>query len=374
METFDIPKTGTGYHCNLLTDNSRRKFLGTMAVAGATSLLPWVSAIAAEDTSTTVSKFKSRIVETNGIKMHIVEQGNGPLVLLVHGFPECWYSWRHQISVLADAGYRVVAPDMRGYGKTDIPKDIGAYTILELVGDLTGLLDALGEKTCSIVGHDFGAVVSWNACLLHPNRFKAIAALSVPYSPRHATPPLPALRRLIGNRFFYIDYFQTPGIADAELNEDVAKTLRAVFFTGSAESDLMRGNIRPVWKGGKYLDILIDMGKPPTWMTDEDFNYYVMEFKRNGFTGGLNWYRNLDRNWELMAAYQDAKITVPALFITGAEDPIQRQTKPNFDALPDMVPHLTKRLVLQRCGHWTQQEKPGEVNAELLQFLKSVAA
>lgn len=359
---------------NVPANNERRRFLLHAAAAGAVSLFPLASALSAENRAVEKYGFRSRMVRTNGINMHVVEQGSGPLVLLVHGFPESWYSWRHQLSALAAAGYRVVAPDMRGYGKTEIPKDVDAYTILQLVGDLTGLVEALGEKTCTIVGHDFGAVVAWNACLLRPDCFKAIAALSVPYAPRRATAPLPALRQLMGNRFFYIDYFQAPGVADAELDADPAKTLRALFFTASAEGDLMRGNIRPVWKGGKFLDTLIDMGKPPSWLSEDDFAYYVGEFRRTGFTGGLNWYRNLDRNWELMAAYQDARIAVPALFITGAEDPVQRQTKPNFDALPDMVPHLSKRLILQKCGHWTQQEKPDEVNAELLQFLKGLAA
>lgn len=351
---------------------NRRRLLKATLATGLASLFPGSFAYAADEKTATAHGFGFRMIETNGIKMRIVEQGTGPLVLLVHGFPESWYSWRHQISVLANAGYRVIAPDMRGYGQTDSPKAIEAYTIIELVNDLTGLLDKLGEKTSTIVGHDFGAVVSWNACLLHPDRFTAIAALSVPYSPRRESPPLATLRQLMGGRFFYIDYFQNPGVADAELNQDVGKTLRALFFTASAEGDLMRGrNSAPV---RKYLDSLIDMGKPPSWLTTEDFDYYVTEFERSGFTGGLNWYRNLDRNWELMAAYQNARITVPAVFITGAEDPVQRQTKPNFDVLPDMVPGLTKRLVLKNCGHWTQQERPHEVNAELLQFLKGVTA
>ena len=300
--------------------------------------------------------------------MHITEQGAGPLVLLCHGFPESWYSWRHQLPVLAAAGYRVVAPDMRGYGQTDRPQDIAQYTQLHMAGDMVGLLDELGVEQAVIVGHDWGAPVAWTAALMRPDRFRAVAGLSVPYLPRGAVRPTEALRFLAGDSFMYMLYFQTPGVAEAELELDVRATIRRVLYWASGEAP----DRLPKPRTAKFLDGMDDPATLPAWLSEADVDFYANEFKRTGFSGGLNWYRNLDRTWELMAAYKDAKITQPALYIAGDRDLVLVRLKVTFDHLAQSVPNLTKAAILPGCGHWTQQERPEAVNAELIAFLKGL--
>ena len=320
-----------------------------------------------------MSAWMHRSVQTNGIAMHFVEQGSGPLVLLCHGFPESWYSWRHQLGALAQAGYRAVAPDMRGYGQTDRPEGSDSYTILHLVGDLVGLLDALEVQTCTVVGHDWGAPVAWNAALMRPDRFRGVAALSVPYSPRGSGPPTAVMRKTAGENFFYMLYFQRPGVPEAELERDVASTLRAVYYSVSGEGQpKRRGRTFP--KSAKWLETLLQTERLPSWLTQADFDFYVGEFTRTGFRGGLNWYRAIDRSWELLAPFHHARISVPALYVVGAEDPVQRMYQAAADNLRQSVPGLTESLVLPGCGHWTQQERPAEVNAALLRFLSAIPA
>lgn len=314
-----------------------------------------------------------RLVETNGITLRIAEQGSGPLVLLCHGFPESWYSWRHQIAALAAAGYHVVAPDQRGYGGSDKPPRIEQYTQLHLVGDMVGLLDALGERQAVIVGHDWGAPVAWNAALLRPDRFPAVAALSVPYTPRGAMRPTEAFRHVAAGNFMYILYFQQEGTAENELGRDVRRTLRSVLYSASGDpppSERYRG-VLPATAG--WLDAMTDPKQLPSWLSEADLDYYTAEFERAGFRGGLNWYRNFDRNWELMAAWENAPITVPALFVAGTADGVITMARAALDALPRNVPNLRKTVLLDGCGHWTQQERPAEVNAALLEFLAEVA-
>jgi pimeloyl-ACP methyl ester carboxylesterase len=309
-----------------------------------------------------------RSVEANGIRMHIVEQGAGPLVLLCHGFPESWYSWRHQLPALAAAGYRAVAPDMRGFGQTDRPPDETQYTQLHMAGDMVGLLDALGVEQAAIVGHDWGAPVAWTAALTRPDRFRAVAALSVPYLPRGVVRPTDGLRFQAGDTFMYMLYFQEPGVAEAELEQDVRSTIRRVLYWASGESPG-----RPVKpRSAKFLDLMDEPATLPAWLTEADVDFYAGEFTRTGFTGGLNWYRNLDRTWELMAAYTNAKVTVPALYVTGDRDLVYERWKAAVEHLPQSVPNLRKVVVLPGCGHWTQQERPEAVNGELITFLKGL--
>jgi pimeloyl-ACP methyl ester carboxylesterase len=320
-----------------------------------------------------VSAWLHRSAQTNGIRMHFVEQGSGPVVLLCHGFPESWYSWRHQLAALADAGYRAIAPDMRGYGQTDRPHSPEQYTMSHLVGDLVGLLDALEVPSCVVAGHDWGAPVAWNAALMRPDRFRAIAALSVPYSPRGSVPPTLAMRKAAGENFFYMLYFQRPGVPEAETERDVAATLRAVYYSVSGEgAPKRRGRTFP--KSSNWLETLLQPERLPSWLTQADFDFYVAEFTRTGFGGGLNWYRAIDRSWELLAPFQHARIAVPALYIAGAEDPVLRRYQAAADSLRQSVPGLTESLVLPGCGHWTQQERPAEVNAALLRFLSAIPA
>jgi pimeloyl-ACP methyl ester carboxylesterase len=312
-----------------------------------------------------VREITHRTVDTNGIRMRVAEQGEGPLVLLCHGFPESWYSWRHQLPALAAAGYRAVAPDMRGYGGTDRPDAIDQYTQLHHVGDMVGLLDALGAETAAIVGHDWGAPVAWNAALLRPDRFRAVAALSVPYTPRGSTRPTEALARAYGDTFMYMLYFQTPGVAEAELERDVRGTMRRVLCAISGDGVGMP--VQP--KRSTFLEAMPDPATLPAWLTAADVDVYTAEFARTGFRGGLNWYRNLDRTWELMAPWRGARIEVPALFVAGDRDPVVTRSRAAVDNLAGSVPGLRERVLPPGAGHWTQQERPREVNDALIAFL-----
>ena len=324
-----------------------------------------------------MAELKHRIVDTNGIRMHIAEQGTGPLVVLCHGFPESWYSWRHQLAALADAGFHAVAPDMRGYGQTDRPAEIDQYTLLHLVGDIVGLLDALGEPSAVIAGHDWGAPVAWHAALLRPDRFRAVIGLSVPFRPRGSVRPTTMMPRT-DDAIFYQLYFQGPGVAEAELERDVRDTMRTVAWAASGdrprEGATSPAGIGMVPKGGGFLSA---MGKPetlPPWLTEADIDFYAGEFARTGFRGGLNWYRNIDRNWELLAPYAGSVVTVPALYVAGDRDLVLafRGMDQLIANLAKFVPQLRRTLILPGCGHWTQQERPDDINSAMLEFLKGL--
>ena len=319
-----------------------------------------------------MSEVTHRTVETNGIRMHVAEQGTGPLVILCHGFPESWYSWRHQLGALAAAGFHAVAPDMRGYGRTDAPAEIEAYTLLHLVGDMVGLVSALGETSAVIAGHDWGAPVAWHAALLRPDRFRAVIGLSVPFRPRGTVRPTAAMPRT-DEAIFYQLYFQTPGVAEAELERDVRATMRRLAFSGSGNAP-GRDNVAMVPRAGGFLDQTTDPHTLPPWLTAADIEFYAGEFGRTGFRGGLNWYRNIDRNWELLAPFAGAVVTVPALYVAGDRDLVVRF--PGMDQLisnlSTFVPHLRRTVMLPGCGHWTQQERAREVNDAMLEFLKGV--
>jgi pimeloyl-ACP methyl ester carboxylesterase len=315
------------------------------------------------------------IVETNDIRMHIAEQGAGPLVVLLHGFPETWYSWRHQLAALAEAGFHAVAPDQRGYGGTDRPDQVERYTQLHLVGDVIGLLDALGEEQAVLVGHDWGAPVAWHTALLRPERVRGVVGLSVPYTPRGPVSGLAAMRAALGDGF-YMQYFQAPGVADAELARNPRRTMRAILYSASGDAPRPAGGAgQPVVPpGGGLLDIMPEPETLPAWLTEADVDVYAAEFARTGFTGGLNWYRTIDLSWEMMAAWSSARVQPPALFVAGDRDLVV-----NFpgmrDALPRLcafAPNLTDTLLLEGCGHWTQQERAAEVNAALLAFLRAL--
>jgi pimeloyl-ACP methyl ester carboxylesterase len=317
-----------------------------------------------------MSDISHRTIDTNGIKMHIAEAGQGPLVLLLHGFPELWYSWRHQLPALAAAGYHAVAPDVRGYGGTDAPPEIEDYTMRHHTADAVGVLDALGAKTAVVVGHDWGAPIAWHCALLHPERFPAVAALSVPYMPRGQSPPIQQMKQVFGDNFFYILYFQEPGVAEAELEADVRRSLRLLLY--NASGDAPRGAALPQkTKEAKLLDGSQEPDRLPPWLTDADLDYFTGEFERTGFRGGLNRYRNMDRDWEDLPELAGAKVQQPALFITGDRDLVLSFS--SADAMKANVPNLRKTVTLPGCGHWTQQERPAEVNAALIEFLEDVA-
>lgn len=314
-----------------------------------------------------------QFVETNGLRMHIAEQGTGPLVLLLHGFPESWYSWRHQLPALAAAGYHAVAPDQRGYGRTGRPVDPSQYTQLHLAGDVIGLMDALGERQAVVVGHDWGAPVAWNTALFRPDRVRGVVGLSVPYVPRGPVSMLSAVRAAIGESFYMV-YFQEPGVAEAELERDPRRTMRLILYGASGDA---REEAPPVTlPGGGFLAAMREPETLPDWLTEGDLDVFAAEFARTGFAGGLNWYRAIDLSWQLMAPWHGAPVTPPALYIAGDRDlvvnfPGMAQLLP---ALNTFVPNLTRTMLLPGCGHWTQQERPAEVNAALLAFLSGLAA
>ena len=330
-----------------------------------------------------MSEPTQRMIESNGIRLNIAEQGKGPVVLLCHGFPESWYSWRHQIDALAAAGFHAVAPDMRGYGKSDAPEAIDQYTIFHLVGDLVGLLDAIEVPKAVIVGHDWGATVAWQAARLRPDRFPAVVGLSVPFRPRSPVRPTSVMPQTADAQFYQL-YFQEPGVAEAEFERDPRSTVRNMLYGASGESAAEiraaatgRGAAPNVGMVPRNGGLLRGPGAPatlPAWLSEADIDFYAGEFKRSGFRGPLNYYRNIDRNWELMAAFADKKVTVPALYIAGDHDMVLAApgTAEYLAGLKQFVPALLDIKLLPGCGHWTQQERPGEVNAAIIDFVRSL--
>jgi epoxide hydrolase A/B len=322
---------------------------------------------------------RHRTVETNGIRMHLAEQGEGPLVLLCHGFPESWYSWRHQLKALAEAGFHAVAPDMRGYGQTDQPSEIDQYTLLHLVGDVVGLLDALGVEQAVIVGHDWGAPVAWLAAQLRPDRFRRVIGLSVPFRPRAPVRPTTVMPET-EDAIFYQLYFQTPGVAEAEFEHDVRRFIRGVVYANSGDMPVQvpKDQVGMVPRtGGFAARMATQPANPatlPPWLTEADIDFYAAEFARSGFRGGLNYYRNIDRNWELLAPFAGAKVTIPALYIAGDRDLVMafRGMDQLVANLAHFVPQLRRTVILPGCGHWTQQERAAEVNEAMIEFLRSL--
>jgi pimeloyl-ACP methyl ester carboxylesterase len=318
-------------------------------------------------------------VEANGIRIHCAEAGDGPLVLLCHGFPESWYSWRHQLHALAEAGYHTVAPDMRGYGETERPEEIEKYTLFHLVGDMTGLLSALGAESAVIVGHDWGAPVAWHAALLRPDQFRAVVGLSVPFRPRGPIRPTSAMPKSETAQFYQL-YFQEPGVAEAEFEREPRHTVLSMLYYASGDAPQRPSHpselgVGMVPRGGGFVSRRPAPETLPPWLTEADIDFYASEFERTGFRGGLNWYRNIDRNWELMAPFAGLKVTVPALYIAGDRDLVVRF--PGMDKLlpklTTFIPNLKSTIMLPGCGHWTQQERAEEVNAALIAFLRGLS-
>ncbi|MFE1168059.1 alpha/beta fold hydrolase [Nocardiopsis sp. NPDC058789] len=310
-------------------------------------------------------------VEVNGLRLHVAEQGEGPLVLLLHGFPESWYSWRHQFAVLADAGYRVVAPDQRGYARSDRAPSTEEYSLPHLVGDVTALIGALGAEEAVVVGHDWGAVVAWTTALLRPDLVRAVAGLSVPPVPPVGMPSVTSSRRTYGDGY-YQAYFQEPGRADAELSADPAATVRRI-LVGASGAHEPRPWIVP--EGARLLDTLPEPEELPAWLTAEDVEVFAADHAApDAFTGPLDWYRNIDRNQGLMAAFQGLRVEVPALYVVGDRDMVTTlEGVPELRAvLSGIAPKLHADVTLPGCGHWTQQERPDEVNRALLDFLTAV--
>lgn len=316
-----------------------------------------------------------RMIETNGISMRIAEAGSGgPLVLLVHGWPESWYSWRHQIVALATAGYRVVAPDMRGYGSTTAPASVEDYDIVTIAADLIGLLDALGEEKAVMVGHDWGAIVAWQTVLFHPNRFSALVAMSVPYGGRPERSPMVEWREAYGDNFYYILYHNEPGgVAEAEYDADPRGLLSRLYLSPDSERE-PREITDPKAAAGGWIGRLGAAKGLPDWLKEEDLDYVVDEFKHAGFRGGINYYRNFQRNWELTESIGRDTIKIPTLFLAGSEDMvIGHASQERLEgAMSRIAKDLRGVILLPGIGHWVQQEAPGATNEALLEFLKGL--
>lgn len=315
-----------------------------------------------------------RFIDVNGIRMRIAEAGSGPLVLLAHGWPESWYSWRHQIQALAAAGYRVVAPEMRGYGQTDAPAAVEDYDIEHLAGDMVGILDALGVEQAIMVGHDWGAPVATNSVLLHPERFTALVMMSVPYGGRAAESPMQGMKARSGDDFFYMLYHNEPGgVAEAEYDSDPRGILSRLYL--SPDSPRKPPTVTdPKRAAGGWIPRLGAPEGLPAWLSQEDLDFYVAQFEMSGFRGGVNYYRNIERNWESSAQLSDAKVHVPTLFIAGARDGVIRgATKEELTGLmTPVIPDLRDVVLIPGIGHWVQQEAPDETNHALLEFLNSL--
>jgi pimeloyl-ACP methyl ester carboxylesterase len=315
-----------------------------------------------------------RFIESNGLNMRIAEMGEGPLILLAHGWPESWYSWRHQITALAGAGYHVVAPDMRGYGETDKPADVDEYDIVHLAGDMVGVLDALGEETAIMVGHDWGSVVAWNTVLLHPDRFSAVIAMSVPYSGRSPEPPMANMQASFGDNFFYMLYHnEAGGVAEAEYDSNPRGFLSRLYISPNSPTEAPV-NTDPLRASGGWIDRL---GAPigmPDWLKQQDLDYIVSQFESAGFRGGVNYYRNLERNWEITESLQGVKVSVPALFIAGEQDGVigGASKEQLTGSLNQVVDDLRDVVLIPGVGHWVQQEAPGETSAAILEFLNNL--
>jgi pimeloyl-ACP methyl ester carboxylesterase len=321
----------------------------------------------------TMPEVTHRIIETNGIRLHVAEQGKGPLIVLCHGFPECWYSWRHQLSALAKAGFRVVAPDLRGYGRSDHPEEVEKYTILDDIGDIVGLVDALGAKQAVIAGHDIGATIAWQTALLRPDIFRAVIALSPPFRPRafgRSGPPTTLMPRT-KDAVFYQLALQTSE-AEVAFGRDLRHTFRGLFYSLSGDKPLSAGG---GFAGGMMPRkgvLLPDPATLPAWITESDIDVYVKEFKRSGFHGPLAWWRNIDRGWELMAPFDGEAVTVPALYIVGDRDFVAAAFKQAIAEQSSFVPRLRPPIMLAGCGHWTQQERAPEVSTAMINFLRSL--
>jgi pimeloyl-ACP methyl ester carboxylesterase len=315
-------------------------------------------------------QFTLRNIETNGITLRAAVEGEGPLVLLVHGWPELWYSWRHQIRPIADAGYRVVAPDMRGYGGSDKPEPVKAYAMVEMMADLVGLIDAMGEEQAILIGHDWGAPICWNTATLHADRISAIAALSVPYRTRSEVSQIEVWRKLHAGKFFYQLYFQTENVVEAELEADVRTALRKIYYSISGDAPSLDSWLNRPAHGG-LLEPIVDPEPFPAWMTEEDLNYFVAAFEGGGFRGPINRYRNQTHDFDTLSAMGASPVHQPSCFIAGEKDVVRRFV-PGRDAYANIDQNCTDfrfSRLLPGMGHWVQQESPQAVNDALLEFL-----
>ncbi|MFM7755790.1 MAG: alpha/beta fold hydrolase [Actinomycetota bacterium] len=313
-------------------------------------------------------------MHVNGVDLQVTTAGDpsGPCVILSHGFPESAYSWRHQIPVLAAAGYHVVAPDQRGYGFSSAPRNVDAYGIRDLTGDLVGLLDAFGHDDAVFVGHDWGAMVVWEAARLHPSRVSAVVGVSVPFTAWPAR-PTDIMKAMWTDRFFYILYFQNVGPAERELEADVRRTMHTILWGASGEMYKGMPSEFPPMEGTGFLDMFTDVPDVlPHWLTSADLDYYVRQFENSGFFGPVSWYRNLDANFEVLKDLSADLVSMPSYFIGGEKDGVIAGRPEYVDGMNGLLPNYRGKTMIPGAGHWTQQEAPEEFNAALLGFLATL--
>lgn len=314
-----------------------------------------------------------RFVKTNGIKLRVASMGEGPPVIFLHGFPESWYSWRHQLPAIAKAGYQAIAPDLRGYGESDKPENVEDYQISALTADIVGLLDAMGEEQAVLVGHDWGALIGWAAMLQHPDRFKALVALSVPYAGRQQEPMIKTLKRAYGENFYYILYFQEEGVAENELNADPQAFLKRVYTSPDVPKEPPKIT-DPKMSAGGLLGRYPVPKRLPNWLSQKDFDYFVEQFSNSGFRGPINYYRNFDHFYEVSQNLELEKVKQPVLFIAGEGDPLIGGA--SAEQLKGLLAGGTSDLqgveVLSGVGHWVNQEKVEETNQLIIKFLEGL--
>jgi pimeloyl-ACP methyl ester carboxylesterase len=315
-----------------------------------------------------------KMIETDGVRLRCMVEGSGPLCVLVHGCPESWYSWRHQIDPLVAAGYQVAAIDVRGYGGSDKPHANEAYDMVQLTDDVRGVIDALAGRDgqAILIGHDWGAPIVWTTAIRHRPRVRAVIGMSVPYLGRGERPGIERMKEIYKDKFFYQIYFQEPGVAEAELEADIPASLRKTYYNASGADGTKMLAARSA--NSKFLDGMVDPDPLPSWLTKEDLDYYVEQFRGGGFRGPLNRYRNQERDHAAMPELSTELITQPALFIAGERDPVL-----NFvpgvklsDLCDRWYKDLRGKVFIEGAGHWVQQEKPREVNDAVLKFLKSL--
>lgn len=324
----------------------------------------------------TISNIKHHDVDAHGCRIHVAEIGEGPLVLLVHGFPESWYSWRFQLPALAEAGYRVAAIDVRGYGSSEAPDAIDAYRLMDLAGDCVGVVEALGETTATIVGHDWGSPIASSAAQIRPDVFTAVALLSVPFSPRNSHRPTDIFRFIGGDEEFYIEYFQEPGRAEAEIALNPKRWLEGFYFSASGDSPPLKPGEKSmgfVAPDSLLGDRFLFPSEPLRWMAEEDLSFYAEEFAKAGFTGGLNRYRNVDRDWIDFRGWHGAPILQPSMFIGGEKDGPTILGASAIAGFSESLPALHSSTILPDVGHWIQQEAAEQVNDLLIDFLRTVS-
>ncbi|MDX2709997.1 alpha/beta hydrolase [Streptomyces sp. PA03-6a] len=315
---------------------------------------------------------KNRLINTGRITLNVVEDGTGPLIVLLHGFPETSYSWRHLLPVLASQGFRAVAPDQRGYGLSDRPSSVDDYTIAQLVDDIASLIQALGEEKAILVGHDWGAVVAWHMALAYPSKVAGVAALSVPFVGHGSVPPLSAVRAIFGAGFYQI-YFQRAAAA-RELEADYARTFTRVLYGLSGDAPSVSSLVLP--PGKKFLDICGPSPHTlPGWLSAEDIEHYTRIFMSTGFTTPLNWYRNMNTNWEIAKSWNTAVVGAPSILLIGDRDPIaQFYDIPRLASIMrDHVVDLRGVEVVTGAGHWIHQERQNEVERIITEFTLNIS-